>query len=60
MKIKSKKASKKLNVLSEDLVKASYLREKAVQNSPVKNSRQDYNKMLDSIIQKEGSFVVAT
>ena len=43
MKIKSKKASKKLNVLSEDLVKASYLREKAVQNSPVKNSRQDYN-----------------
>ena len=56
MKIKSKKASKKLNVLSEDLVKASYLREKVVQNSPVKNSRQDYSKMLDSIIQKEGSF----
>ena len=56
MKIKSKKASKKLNALSKDLVKASYLREKEVQNSPVKNLRQDYNKMLDSIIKKEGSF----
>ena len=48
MKINSKKSKKKLNSLN-------YLEQERV-NSPNKILRQNYDKMLDDIIKKEGSF----